>query len=61
MTVEPVSHQSPPERRQTDKAGPARLALLDEAPAQRLRRKYADSTSLLDRYASTAPGSTDGR
>jgi hypothetical protein len=46
---------------QTDKAGPARLAVLDEATAQRPRRKYADSTSLLDRYVSTPPGSTDGR
>jgi (p)ppGpp synthase/HD superfamily hydrolase len=44
-----------------DIADPARLALLDEATAQRLLRKYADSTSLLDRYASTAPGSADGR
>jgi (p)ppGpp synthase/HD superfamily hydrolase len=44
-----------------DNSDPARLALLDEATAQRLRRKYADSTRLLDRYASAAPGRTDGR
>jgi (p)ppGpp synthase/HD superfamily hydrolase len=44
-----------------DNSDPARLALLDTATAQRLRRKYADSTRLLDRYANAAPGSTDGR
>jgi (p)ppGpp synthase/HD superfamily hydrolase len=44
-----------------DNSDPARLALLDTATAERLRGKYADSTRLLDRYTSPAPGSTDGR
>jgi (p)ppGpp synthase/HD superfamily hydrolase len=44
-----------------DNSAPARLALLDEATAQRLCRKYAESIRLLDRYASAAPGRTDGR
>jgi (p)ppGpp synthase/HD superfamily hydrolase len=44
-----------------DNCDPARLALLDEATAQRLRHKYADSTRLLDRYAGVAPERTDGR
>jgi hypothetical protein len=44
-----------------DNSDPARLALLDEATAQRLRDKYADSTRLLDRYSSVAPERTDGR
>jgi (p)ppGpp synthase/HD superfamily hydrolase len=44
-----------------DNSDPDRLALLDTATAQRLRHNYADSTRLLDRYASAAPGSTDGR
>jgi hypothetical protein len=43
-----------------DNSDPARLALLDEATAQRLRHKYADSTRLLDRYAGATPGRTDG-
>lgn len=43
-----------------DNSDPARLALLDEATAQRLRHKYADSTRLLDRYAGGTHGSPDG-
>jgi (p)ppGpp synthase/HD superfamily hydrolase len=33
-----------------DNSDPERLALLDEATAQRLRRKYADSVRLLDHH-----------
>jgi hypothetical protein len=44
-----------------DNNGPARLALIDGATAQRLGDKYADSAGLLDRYAHAMPGRTDGR
>jgi (p)ppGpp synthase/HD superfamily hydrolase len=43
-----------------DNSDPARLALLDPATAQRLRRKYADSLRLLDHQPGSAPGRTDG-
>jgi (p)ppGpp synthase/HD superfamily hydrolase len=43
-----------------DNSDPERLALLDPATAQRLRRKYADSIRLLDHPASPATGTADG-
>lgn len=39
-----------------DNSDPARLALLDEATADRLRKKYADSLALLDRANDVNPG-----
>jgi (p)ppGpp synthase/HD superfamily hydrolase len=44
-----------------DNSDPARLALLDEPTARRLRHKYAESTRLLDRYAAATPRTVDGR
>jgi (p)ppGpp synthase/HD superfamily hydrolase len=44
-----------------DNNDPARLALLDEATAQRLCHKYAESIRLLDRYASAVPERANGR
>ena len=41
-----------------DNSDPERLALLDTATAQRLRRKYADSLRILD--ADSTHGSVDG-
>jgi (p)ppGpp synthase/HD superfamily hydrolase len=44
-----------------DNSDPDRLARLDEATAERLRRKYATSARLLDSYLNAEPGRTDGR
>jgi hypothetical protein len=44
----------------TDNSDPSRLALLGEATAARLRRKYADSLRLLKHPTAPAPGMNDG-
>ncbi|MDN3355112.1 HD domain-containing protein [Actinomadura sp. DC4] len=43
-----------------DNSDPARLALLDEPTARRLRHKYAESTRLLNRHARAAGENPDG-
>ena len=43
-----------------DIADPERLALLDPATAQRLRRKHSDSIQLLDHPTAPVPGTNDG-